>query len=101
MHQRYLPKIFVLVAVLSLTACAAGPNELVGLPDPGGSVAGFWQGWWHGFISFFTFVASFFSDDVSIYEVHNNGTWYNLGYIFGLMAVYGGSGGEANRRRGR
>ncbi|MFC2088797.1 hypothetical protein ACFLSX_04280, partial [Calditrichota bacterium] len=55
-------------------------------------------GLWHGFISLFSFIASLFYDNVSIYEVHNNGNWYNLGFILGIMCFFGGSGGGAGRR---
>ena len=94
--------ISILLAALLLTSCAAGPNAMVNEPGPEGEVAGFWQGLWHGFISFFTFIISLFNDNVSVYEVHNNGVWYNFGFIFGIMMFYGGGGGSscrASRRR--
>lgn len=94
-----------LVAVLVLgalvcAACAAGPNVEVGRPPD----AGFWLGLWHGFILPVTFVISLFTDDVSVYEVGNDGNWYDFGYVLGLVAVLGGgagSGGAAGRRRAR
>ena len=92
----------ILLAALLLTSCAAGPNAMAGKPGPEGDVAGFWLGVWHGFISLFTFIVSLFNDNVSVYEVHNNGNWYNFGFIFGIMMFYGGSGGSgcrASRRR--
>ena len=89
----------ILVAVFFMTGCAPGPNELVNTPSVGGELAGFWKGLWHGFISFFTFVISLFSDRVTIYEIHNNGGWYNFGFLLGVMSFYGGSGGGASRKR--
>jgi hypothetical protein len=53
------------------------------------------MGLWHGFIALFTFIISLFRDDVSIYEVVNNGGWYNFGFILGVMIFWGGSGGGA------
>jgi hypothetical protein len=44
------------------------------------------------------FVVSLFRRDLSIYEVHNNGAWYNFGYLFGLACFFGGSGNRAPRR---
>ena len=41
------------------------------------------MGLWHGFISPVTFVISIFSRNVRLYEVHNNGTWYNFGFVLG------------------
>jgi hypothetical protein len=91
----------VLVAflLLSFTACAPGPNNLTGTPNAKNSIAGFWQGLWQGFIAPFVFVISLFKSDLNIYEVHNNGAWYNFGYLFGLMCFFGG-GGNRSRRRG-
>jgi hypothetical protein len=89
----------VLLAVFFMTGCAPGPNELVHTPDAAGTLAGFWKGLWHGFISMFTFIISLFNDHVTIYEIHNNGGWYNLGFLLGVMFFYGGSGGGAGRKR--
>jgi len=89
----------LILALVVVAGCAAGPNELARSPREGGKVAGFWQGLWHGFISPFTFVASLFTDNVSIYEVHNNGGWYNFGFLLGAATILGGSGGGAARTR--
>jgi hypothetical protein len=83
----------VLVALL-LTSCAPGSNPAAG---QGASIAGFWQGLWHGFILLFTFIVSLFNHNVGIYEVHNNGGWYNFGYLLGVMTFWGGGGGGAAR----
>jgi len=86
--------------LLTLAGCTAGPNELSNSPDEEGEVAGFWQGLWQGFIAPFTFIISLFSDSIHMYEVHNNGGWYNFGYLFGLTMILGGGGrGSARRRR--
>jgi len=65
-----------------------------------GEVAGFWIGLWQGFIAPFVFVASLFKADLNVYEVHNNGVWYNFGYLFGLACFFGGGGNRASRRCG-
>lgn len=88
------------VAVIALAACAAGPNELGGTADADGKTAGFWLGLWHGFIAPFAFIVSLFSKAVNVYEAHNNGGWYNFGYIMGLSAIFGG-GGHGGARIGR
>jgi hypothetical protein len=56
--------IALVLLVITLVACAAGPNELAGTRDEEGEVAGFWLGLWHGFITPFTFVISLFSHSV-------------------------------------
>jgi len=80
----------VLVLVLALAACAAGPNTAAVVDAP--HVAGFWLGLWHGAISPITFVVSLFSSGVNIYEVHNNGGWYNFGFMLGASAALSGAG---------
>ena len=76
--------------VLVLGACAAGPNPEVGVAPPGGDVAGFFPGLWHGIISPITFVISLFTEDVSVYEVHNDGNWYDFGFVLGAGILFGG-----------
>ena len=101
MHRRHRSLAALLLTAMLLAACAAGPNELVGSPGPEGGVAGFWLGLWHGFISFFSFIVSLFNDHVGIYEVHNNGAWYDFGFIVGVTSFFGGGGGGASRRSRR
>jgi len=78
-----------------LAGCAPTANQFQGTPNEHNVVAGFWLGLWHGFIAPFVFVASFFKSHLGIYEVHNNGAWYNFGYLFGLACFFGGSGNRA------
>jgi hypothetical protein len=33
-------------------------------------------------------VASLFKSNLNIYEVHNNGGWYNFGFLFGLACFF-------------
>jgi hypothetical protein len=96
---RLLIGTFVLFFLLS--ACAPGPNQLRNSADEEGDVAGFWLGLWQGFIAPFTFIISLFTDKVHMYEVHNNGGWYNFGFLLGMSIICGGSGGGAARRRRR
>ena len=97
--KRLLGVFMILMMLIAISGCTAGPNELMDLPDGEGKVAGFWQGLWHGVISPFAFLISLLSDKVHIYEAHNNGGWYNFGFLIGASAIFGGSGGGAARRR--
>lgn len=100
-----MKRVFVLVslvlAALLIASCIPGPNEMADSPDDDGDVDGFWQGLWHGIIAPITFIVSLFNSNVEIYEVHNNGGWYNLGFLLGMSIIFGGSGGGAARRRRR
>jgi hypothetical protein len=86
--------------LIAMTGCAPGPNDLANSPrDEGGQVAGFWTGLWHGLIAPITFIISLFSPTVHFYEVHNNGNWYNFGFVLGVLTILGGGGGGAAARR--
>ena len=84
----------VVVGGLVLAACAPGANDVAA--SGAGEPAGFWLGLWHGIIIPVTFVISLFNDSVNIYEVHNNGNWYNFGFVLGLSVVFG-SGSRASK----
>ena len=85
----------LVLIVIALIGCAAGPNNLTNVPPEGGQVAGFWLGLWHGAIAPITFVISLFNSAVTMYEVHNNGGWYNFGFLLGLSIIWGGGGHAA------
>jgi len=91
----------VTLALITVIGCAPGPNQLAKSPDEEGEVAGFWKGLWHGIIAPITFIVSLFSDNVHMYEVHNNGNWYNLGFLIGMVIILGGGGGGACSRSRR
>ncbi len=91
--------VLFLLLVHILAGCAAGPNQFAGTANGHGVVAGFWLGLWHGFIAPILFVVTLFRDNLSVYEVHNNGAWYNFGYLFGLACFFGGGGKGSARRK--
>jgi hypothetical protein len=71
---------------LTIQIYAPGPNPLVNTPDAHGHPAGFWLGVWHGILSPFTLLASFLTKtNVQMYEVHNDGSLYNLGFFVGIL----------------
>jgi hypothetical protein len=81
----------ILAGVLLLASCAPGPNSLEKTPNATGRVAGFWLGLWLGLIAPISFIISLFTKDVRIYEVHNSGLWYNLGFVIGAgLFLHGG-----------
>ena len=89
--------IAALAAILVLSSCAPGPNSVEKTPDADGRTAGFFLGLWHGFISPVTFIVSVFTRNVRLYEVHNNGTWYNFGFVLGAGLFL--SGGILGRKK--
>jgi hypothetical protein len=88
----------LIVLVVVIAACAAGVNPALDSAAPDGDVAGFFMGLWHGFIAPITFFISLFSDNVNIYEVHNNGNWYDFGFVVGAgLLLSGGIFGRKSR----
>ncbi len=92
--MRKLPSTLVAITLgcLLLVACAAGDPRFT-TAEP----AGFWVGIWHGVIAPITFVIGLFDGDVEIYERLNTGSWYDAGFLFGLVCL--GAGSHARRRR--
>jgi hypothetical protein len=87
----------LVLVLMFLGGCTPGTNQLKDTPNEQLAVAGFWRGLWQGFISPFVFLISLFKSDLNIYEVHNNGGWYNFGYLLGVACIFGG--GDQGRRR--
>lgn len=94
--------IAAVLLLVALTGCAPGVNSLEDSANSEGIVAGFWRGLWNGVISPVTFVISLFNRNVQMYEVHNNGGWYDFGFLLGVVIIFGGGGSGArgaSRRR--
>ena len=112
--------VFVLVSVLlvTLAGCAPGtnvdlgdePNAEIQFTTPGtnpeldtpaenGKVAGLGTGLWHGLISVVTLIVSFMNPEIQMYEVHNNGPLYNLGFLLGAILLFALLGFSGGRRR--
>ena len=79
---------------LALAACIAKQSPAAVNPQG----PGFLEGVLHGFIFPVTFVMSLFLDDIAIYAVPNNGTWYDAGFFIGI--VFLGVGARSSKRRG-
>jgi len=79
-----LAAVFVIAAMLSLTACAATQQSDAVAP----TAPGFLLGLWHGFIFPVAWIVSLFVPKVAIYAVPNNGGWYDFGYFLGIV-VFG------------
>ncbi|MBN2353389.1 MAG: hypothetical protein JXD23_12515 [Spirochaetales bacterium] len=91
----------LLLCLCLFISCAAGTNPMKNTPNDKKETAGFFLGLWHGIILPVTFVISLFTSDVNVYETHNNGGWYNFGFVLGLAIIFGGSGGGAGTRMRR
>ena len=83
----------------SIQLTTPGPNPELDKPAENGQVAGVAQGLWHGLIAPVTLIGSFFNPAMEMYEVHNNGKEYNLGFLFGVALVFLILGLIGGRRR--
>lgn len=107
MNKKLVSSVLLLVLVTLLVAACApgsdlevttpnstielfspGPNPQLNEADAGGRVSGFVQGLWHGIIAPVMVVGSFFNPAMQMYEVHNNGRDYNLGFLIGIAFVF-------------
>jgi hypothetical protein len=78
-------RIVAIVAIGAvLASCANQP-----LAQHGPEMPGFLYGLLHGAISPFALVASVFTD-VRVYAFPNAGGWYDLGFVLGCAAIFGG-----------
>jgi len=101
--KKFIP-VFILIGI-ALTAAAVYIIVFhVGMPtrDLSGAPANFWLGLWQGIIIYLSFIASWFDNNVVLYQVNNNGFWYNFGYLIGLWITIGVfAGGSRARTKAR
>ena len=94
-------KLLVIVAILVLgtlllTACGT-PNPMTNTAlESTGKVYGFWNGLWDGMTAIFAFIGNLFGGHYGIYQVHNNGNWYDFGFLLGIGAFASGSSSAAS-----
>ena len=94
--KKFIP-LFVLIGLVLVAAAIYIIYYHVGMPtrdvDLSGAPANFWLGLWQGLIVFLSFIASWFDNNIVLYQVHNNGFWYNLGYIIAIFISIGAFAG--------
>ncbi len=76
-----------------------GPNPELNKPTVNGRVANFADGLWHGIISPIMAVGALINPNLQMYEVHNDGQGYNLGFLIGVAIVFLLLGVIGGRRR--
>lgn len=86
---RYRCSVLAGLAVLVVLASCATQPAVTAYDPPG-----FLSGLLHGFLIFFSLVASIFTEH-RIYAFPNSGGWYDFGFFLGASSFLGGSGAGA------
>jgi hypothetical protein len=99
--KKFIP-LFVLIGLALVAAAIYIIVYHVGMPtrDLSGAPANFWWGLWQGLIIVLSFIASWFDNNIVLYQVNNDGFWYNLGYLIALSVSVGGIA-RGSRTRGK
>jgi hypothetical protein len=90
--KKKLIPLFILIGLALVAAAIYIIIFHVGMPtrDDSGTPANFWWGVWQGLIVYLSFIASWLDNTVVLYQVNNNGFFYNLGYLIALSVSVGG-----------
>jgi hypothetical protein len=80
-----LLSIIIIVIVLTVTGCAPGDGSYTALKP-----AGFFWGVWHGWIAPISLIVGLFDKKIRVYEVMNNGWWYDFGFYIAIISGFGG-----------
>ena len=75
----------LMLLLLLIISCTAGDSQFTSE-----SPAGFWYGLWHGVISLISLIIHIFNENVTVYEINNTGGWYDFGFLFGVICIWGG-----------
>ena len=86
MKNTVLVIVILVLCSLVLTGCADHVDVIISR-EP----VGFIYGLWHGMILPLSWLFSLFNNDIAIYAVYNNGSWYDFGFILGVASVWGSS----------
>jgi hypothetical protein len=84
MYRKYI--VLSLLAVLMLFAVSCVPGDGHNTPV---NPAGFFWGIWHGWIAPVSLILSLFNPDITIYEIHNTGWWYDFGFYIAIIGGFG------------
>jgi hypothetical protein len=78
----------IAVPAFKLQLYSPSTNPLMNTTDEFNRISGFLPGIWHGAISPVTLVLSIMNSNIQMYEVHNDGVPYNLGFLIGVAIVF-------------
>lgn len=86
MNKRTIGLVLLMIFVLFLlTACVPGDGKNTS-DDP----AGFFWGIWHGWLAPISLIVGIFNKSIRVYEIHNTGWAYDLGFYMAIISGFGG-----------
>ena len=95
MKKKAIIFIILMILIVSFAGCVPSDGSY-SVESP----AGFFSGIWHGAIWFITFFMGIFTGGkYTIYEAINTGWSYNLGFLIGIGAVFGGAGSSSRKNK--
>lgn len=83
MHKKIIFILLLVAIVTLLTGCFAGDRTIVDKP------AGFFTGIWHGWVAPLALIGELFDSSIRIYEPHNRGFLYDLGFYLAIIGGFG------------
>ena len=99
-NKKRLVLLVLLVFIMLLFTACVTENPMKNIPlEETNKVYGFWNGLWDGLTAIFAFIGNLFGGHFGVYQVHNNGGWYDFGFLIGIGAFAGGGSSAATRRR--
>jgi hypothetical protein len=94
MRNKTILIIVALLATMLLASCIPGDGKNT-VEKP----AGFFTGIWHGWVAPISLIIGIFDKNIRIYESHNTGWWYDLGFYMAIVSGFGGLALSRRRRR--
>lgn len=95
MKRKYLLLIIIVIGILlTITGCVPGDGTRT-TEKP----AGFFWGILHGWLAPFSLIIGLFKKNIRIYEVMNNGWWYDFGFYIAVISGFGGVSLTRNKRK--
>ena len=77
--------ILFLIVLIALVGCVPGDGK-----HTEANPAGFFWGIWHGWIAPISLIWGLFDSAIRLYEPHNTGWWYDVGFYIAVISGFGG-----------
>lgn len=75
----------ILIPIFTVVLLSGCATAMPGTQVEG--AAGFFAGFWHGFIAIYSLIGHLFDPTIVVFETPNNGGWYNFGFILGAGLI--------------